>query len=200
MTRRTPRCVTALLAALVAVSGCALLTGPKVEPTRYFVLNAVAPPAGVTSDVSIGLGPVRIPAYLDRPQMARRVDEHQIAYSETALWGEPLYELVPRTMAANLVLLLGPPRLEVFPWYRTAELDYVITVDFSRFEEQPDGTMGLGGRWTLDNTGRSDKLVRTFANSRLPGPSEDRAAVLSALLAELTQEIAAALQADAARR
>jgi uncharacterized lipoprotein YmbA len=196
MTRRTPRYVAATLAPLLALSGCALLAGPKVDPTNYFVLNAVAPATGVTSDVSIGLGPVEIPAYLDRPQMARRVDQYQIAYSETALWAEPLAELVPRTMAADLVLLLGPRRLELFPWYRTTKLDFVITVAFSRFEEQPDGSMALGGRWTLRDKHRGNKLVRTFANSRVPGPSEDRAAVLSALLADLTQEIATAIQAD----
>jgi uncharacterized protein len=188
-----------LLAILIALAGCGLITAPRTISPRFFVLNAVAPSSGERSDLTIGLGPISLPSYLDRPEMARRVDANQIAYDPEARWAEPLQGNFQRTVAANFVLLLGPTRIEYFPWYRTETFDVIVTIAVSRFEVQPDDTVLLLARWSVRSGDNVTQLVRETMYSRPAGSPDQNAAALSAVLAELSQEIAAAFPAGGAR-
>lgn len=200
MSRRATSRALACLAAVLALNGCALLGGPHPDPTEFFVLDAVAPPSGTATDVAVGLGPVSLPSYLDRPEMARRVDENQIAYDPIRRWAEPLSSNFARVMAANLVQILGPRRIEVFPWFRTATFDYVVTIAASRFETQPDGSAMLVARWTLRDDADVNRQVRVGIYTRPVATPDQTAAALSQLAAELSQEIAQAIRDDHAAR
>ena len=200
MSRRATSPALACLAALLALSGCTLLNGPHPDPTQFFVLDAVAPPSGTASDLAIGLGPVSLPSYLDRPEMARRVDENQIACDSFRRWAEPLSSDFNRTIAADLVQLLGPRRIELFPWLRTAKFDFVVVVSASRFETQPDGSVMLAVRWTLRDETDTNRDVRVSTFTRPVAAPEQTAAAMSQLVADLSQEIAQAIQAEVARR
>lgn len=182
--------------AAVALAGCGLLTAPRTISPQFFVLNAVAVESGTTTPIHIGLGPVSLPSYLDRPEMARRVDPNQIAYDPEARWAESLQGNFQRTVAANLVLLLHPTRIEFFPWYRTAKFDAIVTIAVSRFEQQPDGTVALVARWTVRDGKDVTQLVRDTVYTAPAGTADQNAAALSALVGELSQEIAAAIQAQ----
>lgn len=182
--------------AAVALAGCGLLTAPRTISPQFFVLNAVAVESGATTPIHIGLGPVSLPSYLDRPEMARRVDPNQIAYDPEARWAESLQGNFQRTVAANLVLLLHPTRIEFFPWYRTAKFDAIVTIAVSRFEQQPDGTVALVARWTVRDGKDVTQLVRDTVYTAPAGTADQNAAALSALVGELSQEIAAAIQAQ----
>lgn len=199
MSRRAAAHVLLCLVSL-GLAGCGLLTAPRTISPQFFVLNAVAPPTGVKSDVAIGLGPVTLPAYLGRPDMARRIDENRIAYDPEARWAEPLAQNFERVIAANLVQIMGPQRILTFPWYRTADLDYTVTVAVSRFERQPDGTLALATRWVVRDRHDAALAVETSLLTRPGGTPEQDAAALSSLVAELSQAIAARIPAAPARR
>lgn len=180
----------------IALAGCGLLTAPRTIAPQFFVLNAVAPPGTTDHPIHIGLGPVSLPSYLDRPEMARRVDANQIAYDAEARWAESLHGNFQRTVAANLVVLLHPTRIEFFPWYRTARFDVITTIAVSRFEQQPDGSVALMARWTVRDGQDVTQVVRESVYSRPGGSPEQNAAALSGLVAELSQDIAAAIEAQ----
>jgi uncharacterized lipoprotein YmbA len=190
MSRRAAPLLPACLVSL-ALTGCGLLTAPRTISPQFYVLDAVAPTTGLKSDVAIGLGPVSLPSYLDRPEMARRVNENQIAYDSEARWAEPLTQSFERTIAANLVQLIGPQRILSFPWYRTADLDYTVTVAVSRFELQPDGNLALVARWVVRDQHDVARSVETSVLTRPGGTPEQDAAALSGLVAELSQAIVA---------
>jgi uncharacterized lipoprotein YmbA len=198
MSRRPPPRLASLVL-VVALAGCGLLTAPKTIQTQFFVLNAVAPATGARADISIGLGPVTIPSYLDRPAMARRVDEYQIAYDPSLRWAEPLQDNFQRVVAANLVQLIGPQRILLYPWVRSAALDVFVTVAVARFEQQPDGSLLLEARWVVRD--RADVLlaVEVTRFTRPGGTPEANAAALSALVGDLSQAIAAAIPTSVSR-
>lgn len=193
MSRRAAAHVLAALVPL-ALAGCGLLMAPRTISPQFFVLDAAAPATGVRTDISIGLGPISLPSYLDRPEMARRLDANQIAYDPEARWAEPLKTDFERTLAADLVQLLGPQRILVFPWYRTAELDFTVTVAATRFEQQPDGNVVLAARWVVRDRHDAPLTVETASYTRPGGTPAENAAALSALVAELSQAIAAQIQ------
>lgn len=193
MSRRAP--LLAAFASLLALAGCALLTAPQKLSIQYFVLDAQVPPSGVKSDLAIGLGPVSLPEYLGRPEIAHRVDENQIAYDPSVRWAEPLKSTFERTIAVDLVDLLGPQRLVTFPWFRNADLDFTVNVAATRFEQQPDGNVMLAARWVVRDRHDVPIAVETAVYTRPGGPPAENAAALSALVAELSQAIAARIQA-----
>lgn len=194
---RRPHLPAALAALLFA--GCGLLTAPRTIAPQFYVLNAVAPPSGIRSDIHLGLGPISLPSYLDRPEMARRVDANRIAYDPEARWAEALHGNFQRAVAANFVLLFDPTRIEYFPWYRTTKFDVIVTIAVSRFEPQPDGTVLLSTRWTVRDGDDVTQVVRETSYTRPAGTADENAAALSALVADLSQEIAGVIQERTAR-
>ena len=74
-------------------SGC---LGPsKTPPTRFFVLSSLSimepAPAALAdlSHLSIGVGPVRIPGKIDRPQVVVQSDRNEIRLAGLTEWGDP---------------------------------------------------------------------------------------------------------------
>jgi len=178
----------------VALAGCTLLTGPTVEPTRFYVLTPIALEAPTRATLAIGLGPVRFPGYLDRPQMAVRVDANRIDYLETARWAEVLKDNFSRVLASDLGRLAGIDQVVVFPWYRTQPLAYTVSIEVSRFERQPGDEVALVGRWTLLDGKTAAPLASNLVDLRRPAATPDAtASALSEVTAELAEQIADAM-------
>lgn len=190
-----PRLPLLALLTVAALGGCTLLSGPKVEPTRFYVLTAAtAPPA--MSSLRLGLGPVRFPGYLDRPQMAQRADANRIQYSEWARWAEPLQDNFERVLGSDLGARLGTDRIIRFPWYRNTPIDYSVSLDVTRFERQGDDEVALVARWTLHDGETGNALAANLADLRRPASSPEEAAnAMSEMVAELAEQIAKAVPA-----
>ena len=190
-------------AVLVAVGGCSLLRGPDVPPTTFYILSATAErgqiPAG--RPLALGLGPVTLPPYLNRPEMVHRVAPNQLSFDEFNRWSEPLKDNVVRVLAADLDALLGLDRIVFYPWYSSTPMDYSVAVAVLRFEPQPDGNAVLDARWSIGN-GRGEQLANRDAHFERPaGKPPQTAAALSALLGDLATEIGTELRTlDAAHR
>jgi uncharacterized lipoprotein YmbA len=185
---------------LVLLAGCALLSGPTHEPTRFYMLTATASVPG-TSPLRLGLGPVHFPGYLDRPEMAVRVDENRVRYNETARWAEPLKDNFEHVLASDLSSLLGTDRIIRFPWYRNAAINYSVSLDVSRCELQPDNQVALVARWSVRDGKTGNSLLADLADLRQPATTPDQAAsALSALVAQLAQQIADAVDKQPAAK
>jgi uncharacterized lipoprotein YmbA len=191
----TRRLTLLALACAALLGGCTLLSGPKVEPTRFYVLTS-APARPTMSTLLIGLGPVRFPGYLDRPQMAMRVDANRIEYSEWARWAEPLKDNFERVLGSDLSAQLGTDRVVKFPWYRNAAIDYSVTIDVARCEQLSHDEVALVARWTVRDGESGSPLASNLADLRHPaGSPEEAAAALSELINQLATQIAAAVPA-----
>lgn len=182
-----------LFASLALVSGCALLGGPNVAPTEFFVLNTPVAARGGPTSLSIGLGPLSFPDYLARPQMATRQDANHITYSETNRWAEPLKQNFARVLAGDLIQLTGAERVEIFPWYNTQHFDFTVDIAVARFEQQAHGEAQLVAHWTVRDRDNRALATRTTDLRQLADTPGESAAALSALTAQLAGEIAAAL-------
>jgi hypothetical protein len=145
---------------------------------------------------TIGVTPVRIPAYVDRPQIVTRKGPDEISLTEFDRWGEPLVDGVPRTIAENLGLLLPNDRVALLPWAGMRAPQYRVVVDVARF----DGTLGPGvlleASWRI--LGAEGKTLRE-ARFALSEPAAEPAysalvAAMSRCLGGLSREIAAALK------
>jgi uncharacterized lipoprotein YmbA len=177
--------------------GCSILA-PQSDPSRYYVLTPVAAvdAGGQARPLALGVGPVVLPEYLNRPEIVRRDGASKLVVSQTRLWGEPLEGNVPRVISEDLRRLLGAVEIVQYPWFATVTIDYEIRIDVQRFEADEHGTVSLDARWAIRRPGEK-RFVRDAA-SRIAEPARDEStesvvAAMSEALGKLSREIAAGL-------
>jgi len=182
--------------AVVALLALAACLGPRSDPSAFFLLSS--PPPDVTGTpvpVRIGVGPVTLPGYLERPQIVTRISDDEIALSEADRWAEPLADNLVRTLEENLAGLLPGSSSVGYPWYAAGAPDYAVALEVRRFEADASGAVVLDATWRLS---RDDSQVAAGA-TRIEEQAVgfDRAAAVAAhsrALAELSREIAAAVR------
>jgi hypothetical protein len=193
-----------LLTLALASAGCSPLA-PRPDPSRFFVLTALATADGAggrLDGVTIGVGPVILPAYLQRPQIATRVGPNQVAYDEYTRWAQPLENGMSRVLVQNLALLLDPAQVGPFPWLGPPAPTYAVEVEIRQFEENTTATAQLTARWTIRDGTTKALLVTRETNASEPCGGGDPAAAVAALsrtLATLSRDIADGVERAAHR-
>jgi uncharacterized protein len=183
----------------IMIAGC---LSPRRDDSKFFVLSPVgADPASAGSrQILVGLGPIKIPAYLDRQEVVTRVAPNRLELSHQDRWAEPLDSDFTRVLAQNLSTDLGTQRITFYPWYNTTLVDYQIKVNVYRFESDKDGKVDLTAHWQVLNGAGKLLIVRdsTYTETAKPGDTSDSAAAMSRALGRLSREIASAIEATPA--
>lgn len=191
----------ALAACLLALAACA--TTPR---SSFYVLSSLplpvddsvaAAPAGPASGPTLGIGPVSLPPYLDRPEIVTRTGSHQLQLAEYHRWGEPLEDNIARVLGENLAVLVPSENVVSFPWRRSAGIDYQVIVEVREFERGADGDVSLRARWQV-RRGDGQRVVTRDSNIAQPARGSDYGAIATAMsgaLEQLSREIAAAIPA-----
>jgi len=183
---------------VVLAAGCGL--SPRPDPTTFLVLASgaaeVPMPMIARPDLRIGVGPVTLPAYLDRPQFVTRVDATELTVNEFARWAGPLDQLIAQTVSDNLNAYLALGGAVTYPWSRTEAPHYGVRIMLQQFEATAADSALLSGSWEI--------VDRAGAVVARPGPLSYRggaaggpkggAFALSKLLARMSADIAGALR------
>jgi hypothetical protein len=197
---RLPSCPKRLILGILALVllGCA-----STPPVRFFVLSSTPDSEKLASQESeccltIGIGPVRLPEYLNQPEIVTRITQNELRLDEFAKWAEPLEDSISRVLAENLSSLLCTRSIEVFPWKRWTPVDYRIDVHVI----QMDGVLGTSAlldiTWSIsDGTDRKKlPLIAKRSTYREFAGGGDYGTFVSAQirnLASLSRDIAEAI-------
>ncbi|RDH87362.1 MAG: hypothetical protein DIZ77_13740 [endosymbiont of Seepiophila jonesi] len=132
------------------LAGCA---SPS-QPTRFYRLNAVVdlPATAETAQTrlpEVGLGPVHLSSYLDRPQIVNRTGYYRLQLSEFDQWAGTLQENIIQVLVDYLSASLGENRLVAYPWHSSLKPNYEISLYFSRFDAVDGLQVILQARWML---------------------------------------------------
>jgi uncharacterized lipoprotein YmbA len=177
------------------LAGCA-----DSQPTRFYTLSGLAAESGealpaLAPDLTVGVGPVTLPPYLDRPQLVTRAGSNRMILADFDSWAEPLQGLFARVLADNLALLLGTDDVVLLPQRRPMPLNYQVEVDVTRFDVDTAGNANLDARWWLYD--RRERLLRsgrsTITEPAQVGDYAAAAAALSRALGAMSTEIARAI-------
>ena len=182
----------ALFAATAA--GCG-----ATAPARFYTLDAVATAdAAPPMATSILVGPVSVPAAVDRPQFVVQVAPNRVEIEEFNRWAAPLNDSIARAVAGDLAVLLGTADVAVAP---LANFDpaYRVSIGVQRFESTPGEAALVEAVWTVRATaGGKTRSGRTIAREPVEGEGfEALAAAHGRALAKLSADIAAAIRAAA---
>lgn len=149
MRRLSGICSIVLLPVLM-VMGC----GASSPPVTYYILNPMDyhdPLAGQTElgTLVLGIGPIHIPAYLDRGQMVTRTGANRLKVDDFHRWAAPLQGEISRVLVENLEQLTAIEHYEIYPWAVGQRPDVAVELEIQAFEGQPDGSVLLDGTMVL---------------------------------------------------
>ncbi len=203
----------AILVASLVQLGCKGLFAAKPDLTRYYLLASLSEmeghheemrlePKATCGSVSIGLGPIRLPGYLDRERIVVRVSANRLELLDLSRWAEPLEQSLYRVVAENLSSLLGTHNIRLFPFSGPAP-DFKLQIDIRRCEISDDYSATVTACWFLKD-GRSDEvLVCQETRAAKPARSDSISGSVGAMseaLGELSAQMAHAIAKECAAR
>lgn len=179
------------LALAFAWAGCA---SPR---SNFYSLGSAAKSAAAAADYSVAVGPVTVPAEVDRPQMVVRVGPNEVAVEEFHRWASPLPDAIARAVAGNLSAALGTPYVSVYPEPTSAGARYRVVIDVMAFDSAPGESASLDAVWAVrsarDGTSRAGRTLAREAPREKGYPA--LAAAHSRALGKMSSDIAEAIRA-----
>ncbi|MGB0058536.1 PqiC family protein, partial [Candidatus Binatus sp.] len=188
------------LAGVIAASmtGCSYMArqvlAPQKDVSKFYLLTptadtaAPAQAAAATSgNFTLGLGPIKLPPYLDRPEVVTRAAPNRLELSKEDRWGESIQNGFTSAIERDLAAQAGATVI-VFPWYNTVHIDMQVQIDVYRFETDANGTATLSAKWTiLDSTGKNIlyTVESNLTQPSKPGDMTEAAAALSRTIGDL---------------
>lgn len=187
MTRRIRSVALAALLATLAACG-------STPRSNFYDLSVVATPAAEGSYVSVQVGPVTVPASVDRSQFVVSTGPNQYTLDEYNRWASPLDEAIADALVGNLAALLGSPNVTTTSG-GIADGGYRVGVQVQRFESRLDSSVNFEAAWVVKRLA-DDSVVsgRTVVQQPAPNGYPGLAIAYSQAVGRLASEVAAAVR------
>jgi uncharacterized protein len=173
-------------------AGCA-----STPASRFYTLSAASEPPGSSSTLSVVVGPVSVPAVVDRPQIVVSVGPNQVRLEEFNRWAAPLQNNIAGVVADNLVLMLGTPRITSSAQASSTDANYRAAIDVQIFQSVPGESALLDAVWSVRRTKDGQATTgRTKVRETVEDKGYDAlAAAHSRAVARLSRDVADAVRA-----
>jgi len=189
--------ISLILVFLFFITGCG-----TTKPSKFYTLNSLKTQdtaqktTSSNRDISIGIGPVNIPDYLDRPQMVSRTSQNELYIDEFNRWADSLDSDIARVLAENLSTLLSEEHVSVLTSMPAAAVEYRIMVNVTRFDLMPDNTFLLKTQWSISKIDGKKVLMReSCLSEQIDGKDYGtRIAAMSRAIEMLSRDIAEAVK------
>jgi uncharacterized protein len=181
------------------LSGCISISS---SPTpRFYKLQAiheddVSKKMNMASNVLIGVGPVKIPEYLDRPQIVTQGKEKTLKFAQFDRWGESLDLGVTRLIREDLTVILPAAELTSYPWNQSMPVKYQVVIEIVQLDSELDKDLFLVAQWQVIDARTTKTVIIKRSELRQPIIPQDYpglAKALSTACASLSSAIAEAL-------
>jgi len=184
---RRPKVLLMVCAAAMLGAGCG--TSP---PSRFYTLSATAAPAASPSTLFVAVGPVTVPAVVDRPEFVVNAGPNELRIDDFNRWASPLQDNLSRAVAENLVAILGTPRVILFPQPLATDPEYRVAIEIRTFESVPGRWAVIDAVWTIRRAkdGKTQTGRTSARETATDGSYEALAAAHSRAVARMSQDIA----------
>lgn len=145
---------------MMLVAGCS--TSPS---SRRYVFapgegwRTVAARDASASSYEVRFAPVRMPAYLERPQIVTRLNDAEIKIDQFHRWGIPLDVTIAEVLGARVGREVPEAYVDVKPSRGSAFEGYHIVVDVVRLDGFLGGEVELIAQWKVNQVGETNRMV-----------------------------------------
>jgi len=179
------------------LAACSALPGSA--PTQYYILKTVdgvstgGSQITIPEGVNVGIGPIQIPGYADRPQIVTFDSGAEIIVSDFDHWAEPLNDAIKRVVTANVATLIGEEKVFSYPAdFRPDKQSLQVAVNVIDITETGAGIARFVVRWHVKELYDNNVLTRhakTYETQAVVGDYNSYANALSQLLGEFSHDI-----------
>ncbi len=189
------------LALSVSLTGCFGFLKPAKATAQHYVLTTM-PAADSTAasggSVAVGVGPIKLPAYLFSTSFAVRKGTNQIDYLPSTFWAERLDAGLQRVLAANLATLLPTDQIRLSGW-QSGDVAAEVFIAIERFDVDARGRGELVAWWRVLSPGGDKTIKAGQCRISKQGPAPDAnpsgaVATLSELASGLSRQVAQAVK------
>lgn len=141
-----------LICLALSLSGC--MSIPTSPTPKFYMLSAinkdqVTKILKISPNVIIGIGPVKIPEYLNRPQIVTINKDKLLQFAQFDRWGESLDLGLARLVREDLVLMLPAAKLTLYPWNPNTAVKYQVTLEVVLLDSEIDKDMHFVVQWSI---------------------------------------------------
>ncbi|WP_456427752.1 PqiC family protein [Nitratifractor sp.] len=149
---------TALLSAALATL---LLAGCSGKSDYYTLQPRLLPHhelRSIQTEHIVGIGEVQVADYLDKKELATRLDHGRMRIRQNSLWAGALNRNIQRVLKVNLSQLIPSRTFLAYPWEEPVSDSHRLFVTVDQFDGDSNGTVTLMGHWSLVDQ-RENRLV-----------------------------------------
>jgi uncharacterized lipoprotein YmbA len=187
--------------AFIMLCVSALLSACATPSTNFYTLESLSQRSIVSNAVIakkplIGIGPLSLPALLDRRQFVTHTENNSIQIAEFDLWAAPLKDNVLAVLSKNVATLQPNAIVRAYPWSAYGNVDYRVIIDISRFDTQLGKLANLEASWAIME--EKNHTIVSNGQAKIEQPLNDASynnavQALSKLLSEFSQKLSLAL-------
>ena len=178
-----------------------LLTACATPSSNFYTLESQSLPfatanTAIAKKRLIGIGPLSLPALVERRQIVTRTENNGIQIAEFDLWAAPLKDNVLAVLSKNVGTLQPNAIVRAYPWNAFGDVDYRVIVDISRFDTQLGKSANLEASWAIMEEKNHTIVSNGQANIKQPlndASYNSAAQALSKLLSDFSQQLSLAL-------
>jgi len=158
----------------LTLGGCISLPNSPISPNpRFYMLSAINQPEvskkiNITPGVIIGVGPVKLPEYLNRPQMVTKDSHGILKFDEFDRWGESLDLGIARLIREDLTVMLPGAKLTLYPWNPSMAVKYQVNAEVVQLDSELDGDMVFVVQWVIIDAQNSKTVMIKRSEFRIP--------------------------------
>lgn len=177
---------------------CLFFAACGAGPKSYYMLTADgAAPTG-SSGMGIGVGPVTLAEYIDRPNLVVQEQTNQVGIASDHRWAGALDASIARVTSTNLGRRMGTGNIRTYPWPRDEGLRYQVTIDVREFHGGADGHAVIEAGWRAYALPERRMIASRNFTAREPLEKDGYQPLVAAqsrLLSQLADDIASSLRA-----
>jgi uncharacterized lipoprotein YmbA len=174
----------------------------RSNPSHFFTLEPVINGESKANKMEkrnvhatiLGIGPIRLPGYMNRPQIVTRLNNNEVHISEFNRWASPVANRIPTVLQNNLAALLPAMEVTEYSLHQHLEFTFQAIIDIVEFIGQPNGDVVLKARWIFVDKSQGGTESRLYAGSYTrKAKDKTHNSVVSAmteLLGDLSKDIA----------
>jgi uncharacterized protein len=187
----------------VILLGCyALVSCGSSPPTRFYILNEIAPTASapaaaVSNRIPLRVEPIAIAPELDRPEIVSRVGPNRVRVAGSDRWAAPLAEQIRRALSNDLSARLPSGSVADPNEASTNEPRRLLKIEIDEFYSDESCAVSLRASWALTNGNAASQ----HAKERVQVPAiatcnSELAAAMSRALGVLADRLAPIIASD----
>lgn len=156
---------------------------------QYYLLGGAEPTTGASAETPtaetlavIGIGPLKFPDYLDRPQLVIRRGV-EVDFLDGHRWAEPLERSFSAALAERVAERTGSDRVLVFPWSPGDGIERRVRGEVLRFDVDAMGRAELVVRWQVQDGEGNVRVPARRSRFSHGAASQEPAGMVEALAA-----------------